>query len=66
MPGTREHCIELYVDCQQNAVRGFDVRGCQPCMDQCMGDEYRWPKGEGCNYRETRTRYWLERTHVIF
>ena len=48
-PGTRQHCIDKYVDCQLNARRNFSRRGCQPCMDQCLGQGYQWPPT--CDYK---------------
>lgn len=57
MPGTREHCIAMYVDCKQNASRGFDLRRCQPCMDLCLGsDDFTWPRTAGCKYLKTSRR----------
>lgn len=53
-PGSRQHCIDMYVDCKLNARRGF--RGCQACMDWCMGAPYRWPETKACDY----TRSFLE------
>ena len=53
-PGTRQGCIDLYVDCQQNAPWPFDLRKCQPCMDKCLANGYRWPTDPGCHYRKER------------
>ena len=66
LPRTRQYCINLYVDCKDNAARGFDARRCQACMDRCTGNKNQWPKDDGCNYRRTSTRNWLKRPLVIF
>lgn len=44
-------CIDRYVDCQVNGRRNFARSRCQPCMDQCLGQGYRWPSTRGCRYR---------------
>ena len=55
-PGTRQHCIDRYVDCKNNAARGFDTRKCQGCMDLCMGGDYEWPDISGCDYQRRLPR----------
>lgn len=51
-PGTREHCIDRYVDCQLNARRGYSRGGCQMCMDWCMGGGFIWPDKRVCRYKD--------------
>ena len=50
-PGTRQHCIDTYVDCQLNARRGYRRGGCQTCMDWCTGQGFVWPEKNACNYK---------------
>ena len=51
--GTRQHCIDRYVDCQQNARKGFNRDLCQGCMDKCIvSDRFEWPQGGQCEYRQ--------------
>ena len=52
--GTRQICIDGYVDCQQNGQRSFPRSRCQACMDLCMGGNYTWPVTDDCNYRKMR------------
>lgn len=55
--GTRQHCIDLYVDCQQTAVRGFPLERCFACMELCTGSgEYRWPDRDDCKYKKRRRK----------
>ena len=54
--GTRQTCIDLYVDCQENGHRSFHRSGCQRCMDLCMGNEYNWPTDDDCDYLKPRYR----------
>ena len=51
MAGERQFCIDSYVDCQVNGRKGFPRSACQPCMDQCLGQGFFWPKTPGCKYR---------------
>ncbi|MEM9489410.1 MAG: hypothetical protein AAGC55_09710 [Myxococcota bacterium] len=50
-PGTRQVCIDLYVDCQLNSRRGFPRRQCQACMDLCLGGGNIWPDSVECRFR---------------
>jgi hypothetical protein len=51
---TRDDCINSYVDCQNNARRGFPLRLCQVCMRRCIVDEFRWTKDRECDYKQRR------------
>lgn len=50
VPGERQFCIDMYVACQLEGRRSFPRSRCQPCMDQCTGQGFKWPKANGCKF----------------
>ncbi len=62
-PGTREFCIERYVQCQQTAPRGFPLSRCKDCMNNCIVHEFRWPRTPECDF-ERKRRPWMRRIRL--
>jgi hypothetical protein len=60
-PGTRQYCIDEYVNCKQDAVRGYSRGACQVCMDKCLVNEYEWPEDAQCDYMGTRKHRYPKR-----